>query len=158
MQPLDKPRWLYSPLFVPVALLGLTMAMFADVLFIHGDRVLSGEGEDTYTYFLYQRQFGFEQLRAGHFPLWNPHIYSGAPFFGAFQSAMLYPPNWILYLTLPLVKAINYEFVLHTDKGVAPGGGALYVFSDASYRPKGEDASAAFRMGAGGPLETLVRH
>jgi hypothetical protein len=113
VQPLDKPRWLYSPLFVPVALLGLTMAMFADVLFIHGDRVLSGEGEDTYTYFLYQRQFGFEQLRAGHFPLWNPHIYSGAPFFGAFQSAMLYPPNWILYLTLPLVKAINYEFVLH---------------------------------------------
>jgi hypothetical protein len=114
VQPLDKqPRWLYSPLFVPVALLGLTLAMFADVLFIPGDRILSGAGNDTYTYFLYQRQFGFEQLRAGHFPLWNPHIYSGAPFFGSFQTAMLYPPNWILYLTLPLAKAISYEFVLH---------------------------------------------
>ena len=114
VQQLDKqPRWMYSPLFVPGALLGLTIAIFADVLFMPGNRVLSGPGEDTYTYFLYQRQFGFEQLRAGNFPLWNPHMYSGAPFFGCFQSAMLYPPNWILYLTLPLAQAISYEFVLH---------------------------------------------
>src|SRR5580693_6809100 len=112
-EPTASQRWLYSPLFVPVALLGLTLAMFADVLFIPGDRILSGLGMDTSTYFLYQRQFGFEHVRAGHFPLWNPHIYSGVPFLGSFQTAMLYPPNWILYLTLPLAKAIDYEFALH---------------------------------------------
>jgi hypothetical protein len=80
VRPLDKqPRWLYSPLFIPVALLGLTIAVFADVLFIPGDRVLSPLEMDTSTYFLFWRQFGFEQLRAGNFPLWNPHVYSGVP-------------------------------------------------------------------------------
>ena len=36
--------------------------------------------------------------------------------------------------------------------------GDLYVFNDASYRPKAEDGGAAFQMGAGGALKTLVRH
>jgi hypothetical protein len=52
------------------------------------------------------------------------------------------------------------EFSLNTDKRIAPGGGAynVYVFNDSSYRPKGKDDNAAFLMGAGGALETLVRH
>ena len=51
------------------------------------------------------------------------------------------------------------EFSLNADKRIAPGGGAynVYVFNDASYRPKG-DGSSTFLMGAGGALETLVRH
>ncbi len=44
--------------------------------------------------------------------LWNPHIFSGMPFFGGFQSALLYPPNW-LYLLLPIAKAINVSIALH---------------------------------------------
>jgi len=49
------------------------------------------------------------------------------------------------------------EFSLNADKRIAPGGGAynVYVFNDASYRPKGDDT---FRMGAGGASEALVRH
>jgi hypothetical protein len=105
--------WLYSPLFVPLVLLGMTLAMFAGVLFIPGDRVLSQLGMDTSNYFVYSRQFGFEQLRAGNLALWNPHVFSGLAFFGNFQSALLYPPNWILYLTLPLAKAVDCEFALH---------------------------------------------
>jgi membrane protein YfhO len=31
------------------------------------------------------------QLRAGGLPLWNPHAYAGAPFFGNGQSALLFP-------------------------------------------------------------------
>jgi hypothetical protein len=52
------------------------------------------------------------------------------------------------------------EFSLNADKRIAPGGGAynVYVFNDASYRPKGEDSNTSFRLGAGGALETLVRH
>ena len=51
------------------------------------------------------------------------------------------------------------EFELNADKRIAPGGGAynVYVFNDVSYRPKGENG-AAFQIGAGGALETLVRH
>jgi len=52
------------------------------------------------------------------------------------------------------------EFTLNADKRIAPGGGVynVYVFNDVSYRPKGDDGGAAFQMGAGGALETLVRH
>jgi hypothetical protein len=104
---------LYSPLFVPLTLIAMTLAMFADVLFMPGDPVLSQLGMDTSNIFVYWRQFGFEQLRAGHLALLNPHVYSGLPFLGGFEEALLYPPNWILYLTLPLAKAINFEFALH---------------------------------------------
>jgi len=91
----------------------MTLAMFAGVLFLPGDRVLSQLGLDTSNIFVYWRQFGFDNLRSGHLPLRMPQVYSGLPFLGGFEEALLYPPNWILYLTLPLAKAINAEFALH---------------------------------------------
>lgn len=98
---------------MPLALLAMTLAMFASVLFVPGDRVLSQLGMDTSNIFVYWRQFGFEQLRAGHVALRISQVYSGSPFLGGFEEALLYPPNWVLYLTLPLAKAINAEFALH---------------------------------------------
>ncbi len=35
----------------------------------------------------------------GHFPLWNPWLGMGAPLLANYQSALLYPPNWILLAT-----------------------------------------------------------
>ncbi len=52
-----------------------------------------------------------EQLRAGHIPLWNPHIFCGSPFLGNFQSALHYPLTW-LHLLLPLAPAINWTIAL----------------------------------------------
>ena len=40
----------------------------------------------------------------GSFPLWNPHILSGAPFLANAQSALFYPPNF-LYYVLPVPAA-----------------------------------------------------
>ncbi len=90
----------------------LTLAMFAGVLFGPGDVVLSNIDTDLAKQFVHWRAFGFGELRAGHLALWNPHIYSGAPYFGGFQAALLYPPNW-LYLCLPLGRAINVGIALH---------------------------------------------
>jgi hypothetical protein len=104
--------WLRSTFLVPLVLLGLALAMFGSILLSPGDQILSNIGNDLANYFVYWRQFGFEQLRAGHIPLWNPHVFSGVPSLGNFQSALLYPPNWI-YLVLPLSKAINCEIALH---------------------------------------------
>ena len=111
--PRSDYAWMHSRPFVPLVLLAVTLAMFADVLFIPGNRVLSDLGMDTSNIFVYWRQFGFEQLRAGHLALRIPQVFSGLPFLGGFEEALLYPPNWILYLTLPLAKAINFEFALH---------------------------------------------
>jgi hypothetical protein len=58
------------------------------------------------------RGYVAESLRAGHFPLWNPYIYSGEPLLGDFQSGELYPPN-VIFLVLPLVRAMNLSFLLH---------------------------------------------
>ncbi len=37
-------------------------------------------------------------LRSGELPLWNPHQYCGYPFVGNGQSALFYPPNWLLLI------------------------------------------------------------
>ena len=104
--------WLYSPSFVPIALAAMVVAMFASIVLTGGDQVLSHSGTDLSAEFVYWRQFGFDQLRAGHLALWNPHVFSGVPFMGGFQAALFYPPDWI-YLILPLRTAINCEIVLH---------------------------------------------
>ena len=36
---------------------------------------------------------------SGHLPLWNPWLGMGAPLLANYQSALLYPPNWILLVT-----------------------------------------------------------
>ncbi len=96
-----------------VAGLGLlTLGMFGQVLFGPGERVLSNWGLDVFLQFIPWRQFGFDQLRQGNLALWNPHIFSGAPFFGGFQSALLYPPN-VLFLVLPVGTAVNWSIALH---------------------------------------------
>jgi len=93
-------------------LFGLTLLMFVDVLFSAKEAILSQWGTDLSSQFVYWREFGFGQLAQGNLALWNPHIFSGMPYFGGFQSALLYPPNW-LYLVLPLANAINVSIALH---------------------------------------------
>jgi hypothetical protein len=73
---------------------------------------LSAEGTDLFHYFVHWRNFGFRELRAGNLALWNPHYYSGTPFFGGFQSALLYPLN-VVFLLLPLGAALNWSVALH---------------------------------------------
>ncbi|PWU09645.1 MAG: hypothetical protein C5B50_26970 [Verrucomicrobia bacterium] len=90
----------------------LTLGMLGAVLFDSGDKVLSsGDQGDLISQYSYWREFGFGELRHGHLPLWNPHIFCGAPFFGL-QSGLLYPLNG-LFLILPLAQAINWTIALH---------------------------------------------
>jgi len=90
----------------------ITLLMFCDVLFTDKEIVLSSYGTDLTNYFLGCRKFGFNNLKGGNLPLWCPSIYSGVPFMGGFQSALLYPLN-LCYLFLPLIKAINFSVALH---------------------------------------------
>ena len=90
----------------------LNLLLFGDVLFNGNGRVLSSERADLYLHFVAWREFAFSQLRQGHLVLWNPHYLCGAPFFGGFEAALLYPPNWF-YLVFPLALAINFGIVLH---------------------------------------------
>jgi len=106
-------------LSLPRPVLGVYLGYVAVLLLIfsglataQSPQFIGAESTDLYQQFLSWRAFGFAQLAAGHLPLWNPHIFSGAPFLGGFQSALFYPLNWI-YLVLPLTWAVNLGIVLH---------------------------------------------
>lgn len=86
--------------------------MFAEVIFSAGNKILSSPHTDIAGQFIYWRDFGFSELKKGNLVLWNPHLFSGAPFFGGFQSALLYPLNFP-YLFLPLGVAVNAGIILH---------------------------------------------
>src|SRR5436305_15149494 len=95
-----------------ILLLAMTLAMFGDLLFAGGTRVLGHPGSDMFLQYFAWRDFGFRELAKGNLALWNPHIFSGAPYLGGMQGAQLYPPNWI-FLILPLAVAINWSITLH---------------------------------------------
>lgn len=112
----------------------LTLAMFGDVLFSPGQRVASGP-YDVPNYFAPIRAFGFGELLRGNLALWNPHLFSGTPYLGGFQAALLYPPN-LVYLALPLSKALTVDIALHVL--------LLGLFMFAWTRNRGLDDRAAF--------------
>lgn len=98
-------------MIAPAVFAGLTFLMFVDVLF-SSHKTISHISTDLTLQFLTWRDFGFSELAKGNLPLWNPYIYGGAPYFAGFQSALLYPPNW-LHLIMPVPAAITWIVALH---------------------------------------------
>jgi hypothetical protein len=97
-------------------LAGMLILVFGDLMVSSGDLVISQKGNDIYLGALLGREFTFEQLRQGNFMLWCPLSLCGFPAFGGFQSGLIYPPNFI-YLIMPTVQAINWQFIIHTLMG-----------------------------------------
>jgi hypothetical protein len=80
---------------------------------------------DFLFYFIPYRGYLAEAWHQGRWlPLWNPHIYLGAPFLANIQAAALYPPN-LLLLLLPPAPAISWLVALHA--GLAGAGMYLYA-------------------------------
>lgn len=62
-------------------------------------------------------------VAAGHFPLWNPHAFAGAPFFANPQTALLFPLTWLAYV-LPAPLAITLVMILK----LSVAGVGMYLF------------------------------
>ena len=122
-----------------VALGLLVAAVFADVLFVPGDKVPSfSPYGDVHQYYYASRTFAFGELRDGRIPVWNPHIFSGTPCLANFQTAVFYPPN-LVYLVLPMAKAISLDLAFHI---------LLFgLFTFAWARSRGQNIPAAFTAG-----------
>ena len=108
----EQARGHRHSLWAILLLAGVVLGTFGDVLFVADPPVLSSVGGDLWREFIFWRDFGFSELAQGNLALWNPYVFCGVPFFGGFQSALLYPPNW-LHLIVPLVPAINWGIALH---------------------------------------------
>ncbi|MCY3831578.1 MAG: oligosaccharide flippase family protein [Chloroflexi bacterium] len=52
------------------------------------------------------------QIAQGEIPLWNPHLFAGAPFFAAGQHSALYPLS-VIYYVLPLSAAYGWFILLN---------------------------------------------
>jgi O-antigen/teichoic acid export membrane protein len=85
------------------------------------------------------KQFVLTSLSSGEIPLWNPHLFAGAPFLANGQHAALYPFSW-LYLALPLAKAYGW-FALSQ---VWLAGISMYVFARILGLRRGSAALAGF--------------
>jgi len=100
----DGPcKWTAGAIFVAAA---------AGVFLAPPDLLFGSAQADLGQQFLAWRAFAADSLRAGHLPFWNPYTYSGEPFLGGFQSALFYPLN-LIYLVLPVCRAVNLSFLLH---------------------------------------------
>lgn len=140
----EASRWSRSWWGGAVVLLALTVCMFGDVLFSSRPILLSDIHNDIASDHIYWRAFVVDQLRHGHLPLWNPHVFCGTPVLGCTQTGVFYPPNW-LDLALPLPLSINLGLALHVfvaglstyvwglRRGLRPVAavvsGALFMFS-----------------------------
>jgi len=120
--PLSDPKqWLWASL----AYLFVLIFVFHQVVLHPLTQVLSLFSSDLPRLFYPIRHFALEQFQAGHYlPLWDPHTYGGAPFFGNFSSALLYPLN-LLFLFLPMSLAFNAFFLLH----VLLAGLSMYLWA-----------------------------
>ena len=103
-----EPRY---PALVALSLCAIWIAVLSFPmwrgLFLAGP--LSDQFYTGYAWRLWQA----EQWKAlGHIPLWNPYIFAGLPYVGAFHGDIFYPTAW-LRLLLPIHVAMNLGFVVH---------------------------------------------
>ncbi|MDD5382530.1 MAG: YfhO family protein, partial [Candidatus Margulisbacteria bacterium] len=65
------------------------------------------------TFYFYPYRFVMaEVVKAGHIPLWNPHISMGFPFLAVLQPGVFYPFS-LLYYVFPFDRAFSWFLILH---------------------------------------------
>jgi hypothetical protein len=134
---------------------GLLIAALALVFFwklIFTNLILVGV--DSFLYFYPYKDYVAHALGTGRFPLWNPHLFMGAPLFANMQTAVLYPFHWpFLWLAAP--KQVAASTVLH----VALAGWGTLVYARHSLRLNWLGAlTAAVIFALGGFIGAQVEH
>ncbi|MDP2660980.1 MAG: YfhO family protein [Dehalococcoidia bacterium] len=110
----SKRRRLRNPRAV-LAALTLTALLFLLVLFFYRKIALTNlvlVDYDLLTYFYPYKEAAASALREGRFPLWNPYLFTGAPFMANPQTALFYPLNLPGY-ALSATLAVKYSIVFH---------------------------------------------
>ncbi|HDN79014.1 MAG TPA: hypothetical protein ENG33_00955, partial [Chloroflexi bacterium] len=77
----------------------VTVGFFWPILFT--ETWMPSGGGDLVSFLYPNYRFAAQSLRRGIIPLWNPHLYSGAPFAADNQSGLFYPINLLFFLLTP---------------------------------------------------------
>jgi len=78
---------------------------------------------DNVSFWAPNTSFWMSQVRAGHFPLWNPYIAGGVPFAGDINHGIFYPPNWLVFV-FGAARGTGLLVVAHLALGIF----GMYVF------------------------------
>ncbi|HHJ07557.1 MAG TPA: hypothetical protein ENK24_08660, partial [Anaerolineae bacterium] len=105
---------LFTVVIAGVILALLTLAFFWQIIFTKTAWMPAGGG-DLLPFLYPNYQFAAQSLQNGVIPLWNPHLYSGAPFAADAQSGLFYPPNLLIFLLSPNLsfETLEYLAVFH---------------------------------------------
>lgn len=132
------------------ALSALTVAFLWKIVFT--GRILAGV--DVFTYFYPYRALLSQAIHDGKFPLWNPYLFLGAPFFADSQAGTLYPLN-LLLTWLPVPYQVTASIVIH----LVLAGLFAYLFARRSLRlDKAGAFTASAVFGLGGFLLAQAEH
>jgi len=98
--------WAFAGLAAVLAVIFYREFILDGSLMLYGDDMVN-EGFQL-------RSFGVDEIRSGRgFPFWNPFVYGGQPYLAILPGPVFYPTS-LLYLVMPLTRAIGWTFVLHT--------------------------------------------
>ena len=138
----------------PISLLilvGLILIFFHKMAFTN---LILGRG-DTLLYFYPYWSAAAHALRNGQIPLWNPHLFMGAPMIANSQVGFFYPLNWPLWLSFSAPYAVSASILLHLAIAAA-GTYAVGRRALRLSRPAALIAALAFALG--GYLTAQVEH
>jgi len=79
---------------------------------ISGDVYQPADGGDLVSFLYPTYRFAASQLQQWTLPLWNPHLYGGAPFISDIQAGFLYPPNLLLFMLWPDFDYIAMQWLV----------------------------------------------
>jgi hypothetical protein len=101
-------------MFPYIFLLVATLGFFWRILFTP-DAWKPAGGGDLVSFLFPTYRFAAASLTNGDLPLWNPHLYGGAPFLADMQTGLFYLPNLLLFLIVPDFgyKAMEWMATLH---------------------------------------------
>ncbi len=110
---------------------------------------------DTFLYFYPYWDAAADALRHGRIPLWNPHLFMGAPFLANSQAGFFYPLNWPVWLLLPTPYAVSASILLHL---LIAGGGAYLAGRQTLGLGRWGGLVTAVLFALGGYLTAQVEH
>ncbi|GIK42490.1 MAG: hypothetical protein BroJett011_63230 [Chloroflexota bacterium] len=141
--------WL-TYLLAVIALITLTLLFFWKILLTN----LILAGVDTFLYFYPYKAYASEALRQGRLPLWNPHLFMGAPLLANSQVGLFYPLNW-LFLWFDPPRQVTWSIGLH----IALAGGFMLAYARQSLKLSWPASLvSAILFAFGGYLGAQVEH
>jgi len=98
--------------YIALILLAIIIISHIDIIVAPLGQYFSSLDLKDLNYYINIRQYGFDSILSGIFPLWTTRLFCGIPFFANSETSIFYLPN-IIFFFLPVCKALNLSLIIH---------------------------------------------